>query len=238
MQGYCLHEKVKQHQFQIYESMSYVQTEGYFTNGVSQKHGLIHFTLPWLPHSLIPTPRPLNLKIIQSQWTASPCVKVMFGLAGNQLEPANQHTRTKCFCLHLEYLKAAELPHVSQREIEKKRVVGRRKRTETKTGFGVCIFTKNLKNINVFNTETGFLCNVRLETGTWARNTGKMKVEKLMRVKVFTDNVICSDSMMPLTLTTNQSHYGFMYPWKKKKLSSLSSFRGMRGVSTFHENRP
>lgn len=51
-------------------------------------------------------------------------MKVMFGLAGNQLKPANQYARTKCFCLHLEYLNAAELPHVNQREIEKKRVVG------------------------------------------------------------------------------------------------------------------
>lgn len=50
-------------------------------------------------------------------------MKVMFGLAGNQLNPANQHARTKCFCLHLEYLNAAELPNVNQREIERKRVV-------------------------------------------------------------------------------------------------------------------
>lgn len=72
---------------------------------------------------MVPGPRPPNLKIIQSQWTGSLCVKVMFGLARNQLKPANQYARTKCFCLHLEYLNAAELPHVNQRKIEKKRVV-------------------------------------------------------------------------------------------------------------------
>lgn len=83
-------------------------------------------------------------------------MKVMFGLAGNQLKPANQYARTKCFCLHFEYLNAAELPHVNQREIEKKRAVrnaAQERRTENQNKR---YFAEKLKNINVLfsNTET------------------------------------------------------------------------------------
>lgn len=88
---------------------------------------------------------PPNFKIIKSQWTGSLCVKVMFGLAENQLNPANQHARTKCFCLHLEYLNAAELPHVNHREIEEKRVVRNTERQKNKTSLYVSYFTEKLK---------------------------------------------------------------------------------------------
>lgn len=115
----------------------------------------LHSFIPWPQH-----PRPRNLKIIHSQWTGSLCVKVMFGLAGNQPKPANQYARTKCFCLHLEYLNAAELPHVNQREIEKKRAVRnaaqeRRTANENKPLF-LSYFAEKLKNINVlfYDTET------------------------------------------------------------------------------------
>lgn len=70
-------------------------------------------------------------------------VKVMFGLAGNQLKPANQHAGTKCFCLHLECLNAAELPHVNQREIVRKYRAGQK----TKTSSSVSYFVEKLRSI-------------------------------------------------------------------------------------------
>lgn len=58
--------------------------------------------------------------------------------------------RTKCFCPHLEYLNAAELPHVNQREIEKGRVVRNTDR-KPKQAFSASYFThtEKLKKMNV-----------------------------------------------------------------------------------------
>lgn len=73
---------------------------------------------PPFPQSQHPSPQTSKSSTANRIFTLS--VKVMFRLAGNQLKPANQDPRTKCFCLHLEYLNAAELPHVNLREIVKK----------------------------------------------------------------------------------------------------------------------
>lgn len=121
----------------------------------------------------------------------------MFWLAGNHLKPANQHARTKCFCLHLEHLNAAELPHVNQREIEKKREWWEAQKT--KTSFFTGCLTETLKNTIAPFLTTDFLHNINyiiynlnpqiinIETQAGATESER-EVKPALRAEVLTDN--------------------------------------------------